>query len=89
MSDQQTATVVRLVQPADTLNTDAADTLNTDAADALAKVAARLASGETRAIAVVEVRRGGTVGTFYSNSHEGHHHQLTSGALTLLRQLSK
>lgn len=62
--------------------------VNGDAAELLRGLLARIESGETVAIAFVEVQRAGMVSTAYSNSRTGCYHALNSGAARLAHRLA-
>lgn len=65
-----------------------ADEVNTEAVELLSGLLERVRGGESVAVAIVEVRRGGVVSTAFANSHSGAYHALNSGAARLASRLS-
>ena len=60
--------------------------VNQEAIEIVEDVLARLKSGESLAVAVVEIRQGRTVGTAYSASD--YYHELNSGAARLAARIA-
>lgn len=63
-------------------------TPNADALKLVEDVAGRLRSGESIAVALVEVRKGREVATAWSQSPDGSYHLLNSGAARLAARLA-
>lgn len=62
--------------------------VNKTAIEAVELLLARLRSGESSAMAYVEISRGGIVSTVYSNSEEGCYHHLNSGCARLAQRIA-
>jgi len=63
-------------------------TPNTEALKLVEDVAERLRSGESIAVALIEVRKGRTVATAWSQPPDGAYHLLNSGAARLAARLA-